>query len=172
MSRPFEMPSRRQLLGFGMVALPGLLAACAGASPAPLPPSYATGVLAEKEAALSPDALTLYMVTAPDCPNCHNWDARQGEVFQRSAARTRLRFVILHSYTIHDGSGQDVTWPADLRSLRDAAKVDTRANYLPMTRYTPLFVLARKHEYLLAATGLKGWDDTIWPAIQRETGTA
>jgi hypothetical protein len=172
MNGSFERLRRRQLLAYGTLGIPGVLAACGQAPPAPLPPSYATGAMAEKEAALPAGALTLYMVTAPDCPICHEWEGSHGPVFQRSVARARLRFVILHSYTTYQGSGQDVTWPQDVRWLRDAAKADTRAVYLPLTRYTPLFVLARKHDYLLGAAGTKGWDTKIWPAILQETGAA
>ncbi len=167
--------SRRSLVTHGMVGLPVLLAACAPTQVDlghVIPPTYATGEAAAKEAALPASAPMLFMVTAPDCPPCREWKDKYKPVFEKSEARARLRFIMLNSFSLKQGSGVDSIWPAEYRWARDAARVDNRAPYLPLTKYSPLFVLARPNQYIRGATAIRGWTETIWPAIQRETGTA
>jgi|GEM_PF-2523076 len=158
----------RRLSIFG----PAALAACAAQQLADIPPTFATGSAAQREAALPPNAPTLYYVSAPDCPNCRAWVDNTLPTFESSPERARLRFVVLHSYTIHDGSGQDYTWPANLRWIRDAAKADQRSQYLPNTRYTPLWALVRGNEYIRCAHGLREWNEGMWPTLRQVVAAA
>ena len=168
---------RRQILT-SLIGLTGagLLTGCAPGwdhkdSGIVIPPTFATGEAGRKEATLPMTAPTLFMVSARDCPNCATWFSASYPAFEQSDARARARFVIMNSFTIKQGSGADSIWPAEYRWIRDAATADKRTEYPPMTAWTPLWALVRGHDYILAAHGLKGWRDVMWPAIQRETGT-
>lgn len=170
--------SRRQILtSLGGLAGVAVLTGCAHESMhrdsgVVIPPTFATGEAAQKEAALAAGAPTLYMVSALDCPNCTLWHASDEPGFLRSEARARLKFVVMNSYTIRQGSGADSIWPPDYRWIRDAAAADRNTESPPNTAWTPLWVLVRGHTYIVAAHGLQGWKKFMWPAIQRETGTA
>jgi len=167
--------TRRGVLFTGATALPFMLAGCESALPrgqdGVFPPTYADGDAARFEAALQPAAPALYYVTAPDCTWCTWWHTSYQPGFERSAARSKLRFVTLHQSTLKGGTGKDEAWPLNLRWVRDRLQRDKRPDGKPVTSYSPAWALVRGTDYLAGASGISGWESVMWPAIQRETGS-
>jgi hypothetical protein len=162
--QPSANRTRRQIIaGASLTASALLIGRQAVGTGAVNQPTYATGVAAQREAALPVTAPTLYLVDAPECKWCVWWDNKYLADFEQSEARARLRFVQLHAPRIPD-SLLDIAWPEADRWARDAA----RDHHL---HGTPLFVLVREHRFITGGNNARfGWPDEYWPTIRREVG--
>lgn len=158
---------RRRIL-IGRLGLPvsALVAGCAG--PGVLPPTYATGEAAQREAALPPSAATLFYVTASDCPFCREWETKDSPAFEQSLARQKLRYVKLYAELIKSGLFQDYTWPTDVRWVRD----EIRNRGKEVRRAFPFFVLVQDQRVIAAGGGTRYWRETMVPAMNKATETA
>lgn len=164
--------TRRGLIATGAAFVPLILAGCETPGPGPdgiFAPTYASGAAGQAEATLPASAPTLYYVTAPDCQWCSWWQTTSRPGFERSAARTKMRFVVLHMSTLRGGSGKDEAWPMDLRWVRDRVRETKRPDGRPVTSFTPAWALVQNRDFI---TGAGDWNNIMWPTIQRVTGTA
>ena len=158
---PTARLTRRGVLVTGGLATTALLAGCQTWEPQP---TYATGDAARREAALPPSAPTLYVVNAPECPWCRWWHATHEEEFEKSEARTRLRYVKLMAPRIPD-SVTESTWPKEDRWVWRMT-VENRLHG------TPLFVLVKDRKFIVGGNNAKLWATKYWPEVQRATGLA
>ena len=64
---------------------------------------------------------------------------------------------------------KEESWPAEARwILTEFLMSDEGAQ---RGNVTPRFIIAQNQKIILTATGNGGWKDTIWPQVQKLTGT-
>jgi hypothetical protein len=156
-----RVSTRRQIIGCLALTGSGFLTGCA----AP-PPTYATGLAAQREAALPADAPTLIYASSDACSACMVFRQYDFRVFEDSKERQGIRVVLLHSLTVSISTSGNSEWTGGYQWALDAA----RDHSLLMA--TPLFILTKQQQYLIAGYGRGDWQNDILPAIRRETGLA